>query len=297
MSFLMRRGAGVCIAAAAVVSFALLFGPVLIRLVQDWRTDDNYSHGFLIVPLALYFSYQRLPALCRLAPRPSTFIGGSVIAVSLLSLVAGTLGSEFFLTRMALIGTMAGAGLFLLGAAHLRVLAFPLAFLILMVPLPAIVFNQIAFPMQLMASQFGEWIITLAGIPVFRDGNIIVLTSTTLEVAEACSGIRSLVSLLTVAVVLGYFSGASASVRTLIAGSSIPIAIVANAFRVAGTGVAAHVYGPTTAEGFFHTFSGWLLFATAFLMLIGVQMAITAIFPQPASVPGPAISLPCSIDS
>ena len=145
---------------------------------------------------------------------------------------------------IALIPVVAGIVLFVFGWAHLKIVAFPIAFLFLMIPIPAIIFNQIAFPLQLQASRFGEWAIATAGIPVLREGNVLILAHTSLEVAEACSGIRSLVSLITLGIVYGYFMDSRAWVRTLIVLSAIPVAIIANGARVAGTGMAgqAHCY-------------------------------------------------------
>ncbi len=276
---------------ALAASFALLYADVARRLVRDWWTDDNYSHGFLIVPLAVYFAYERRGAL-RTAPlRPMTVLGLLVIFVSLVLLAAGTLGSEFFVTRISLIGALGGTVLFLLGPVHLRLLLFPLAFLLLMIPIPAIVFNQVAFPLQMLASQFGAAIVSSAGIPVLREGNVIILASTTLEVAEACSGIRSLISLMTLGIVFGYFSDPRNGARVLIALATVPIAIVANGVRVAGTGLAAHYFGPVAAQDFFHVFSGWLLFATAFVMLLGVVRLARVVMPPMGSGPTPAHEL------
>jgi exosortase len=196
--------------------------------------------------------------------------------VSLGLLIAGLLGAELFLTRISLVGTLAGTVLYVWGVEHARILAFPLAFLLLMIPLPAIVFNEIALPLQLLASRVGEAAIQLAGIPVLRDGNVLKLPTTSLEVAEACSGIRSLVSLTMVAVVLGYFAERRTVARVLIALSAVPIAILANAIRVAGTGIAAQWIGPSAARGFFHTFSGWCMFVVAFVALVGIQRALAA---------------------
>src|SRR5207244_1888849 len=156
-----------------------------------------------------------------------------------------------FLSRISLLGVLAGMILFLFGWAHLRALAFPLAFLLLMIPLPAIIFNQIAFPLQLLASRAGEYAISAADIPVLREGNVLVLANTSLEVAEACSGIRSLISLLTLGIVYGYFTDRRTIVRVVLAASTIPIAIVTNGGRVAGTGIAANYFGPEAAQGFF----------------------------------------------
>ncbi len=256
--------------AVLLASFVLLYRGVILKLVNDWATDDNYSHGFLIVPIALYFAWERRERLLALRREPS-LVGLAIVLASIGLLIVGNLGAELFLMRISILGVLAGGIVFVLGWPSLRVLAFPLGFLILMVPLPAIIFNQIALPLQLFASRAGEFVLTLLHIPVLREGNVIVLAHTTLEVAEACSGIRSLVSLITLGVVYGYFSDPRFSVRFLIVCSTIPVAIIANGLRVAGTGVAAHYFGPAAAEGFFHTFSGWVVFIVAFVAVFGVR--------------------------
>ena len=276
--------------ALVAVGFALLYRQVIVKLVMDWYNDDNYSHGFLIVPLALYFASERRGRLAKMPLAPSAF-GLVVVLGSLGVLIAGILGSELFLTRISIIGTVAGVLLFVCGWQHLRALAFPVAFLLLMIPIPAIIFNQIAFPLQLLASQFGESAMRIADVPVLREGNVLILANTTLEVAEACSGIRSLVSLLTLAIVLGYFSDPRGWVRTLVALSSIPVAIVTNGFRVAGTGIAAHRFGAEAAEGFFHEFSGWLVFVTAFMLMLAVQRAILRLAPPAGRAPAVAAAV------
>jgi exosortase len=159
-----------------------------------------------------------------------------------------------------------------------------------MIPIPAIIFNQIAFPLQLLASQAGEFGLNLAGVPVLREGNVMILAHTRLEVAEACSGIRSLISLLTLGIVFGYFTDSRVGVRLAIAGATIPIAIVTNALRVAGTGIAAHYWGPEAAQGFFHTFSGWLVFLVAFvLMFLATRLLLRVVPPAPTGV-APAVA-------
>jgi exosortase len=259
--------------AALVTAIGLLYANVLFALVRQWSSDDNYSHGFLVIPLALYFAWERREALANAPVRPG-WLGAAVIAGSLLVWAAGMLGAELFLTRVSLIGVLAGTIWFIWGFARLRVLAFPILFLLLMIPLPSIIFNQIAFPLQLVASQAGEAVISAAGIPVLREGNVLVLPARTLEVAEACSGIRSLVSLLMLAIVLGYFTERRRGARIAIVLASFPIAILANAARVAGTGLAAEWVSPAAADGFFHTFSGWLVFVVAFAGLLLVQRAV-----------------------
>jgi exosortase len=266
---------GLIIAQAVVIiaSFALLYRNVIVKLVRDWATDDNYSHGFLIIPIALFLAWERRDKVFALPLKPS-YLGLVGVLGSVAVLAAGTLGVELFLTRVSIIGVLAGSIVFLFGWAHLRALIFPVAFLILMVPLPAIIFNQITFPLQLLASQAGEFGLASLHIPVLREGNIIVLARTKLEVVEACSGIRSLVSLLTLGIVYAYFIDKRATVRWAISLSAVPVAIISNAMRITGTGVAAHYYGPEAAEGFFHSFSGWAVFVVAFIAMLGVKQLV-----------------------
>lgn len=265
----------------------LAYWPVMAGLVDAWSTDDNYSHGFFIVPLAAYFAWERRAQFDRAPVRPA-IPGMVVVALSLMLLVAGTLGSEMFLSRASLIGVAAGSILFLGGWARLRVLAFPLLFLLLMIPLPALIFNKIAFPLQLLASHVGEYAISSMEIPILREGNVLILANATLEVAEACSGIRSLVSLFTLGIVFGYFADRRLWVRSFIALSAIPVAIFANGLRVASAGVAAHNYGTAGVEGLFHEFSGWVVFVIAFLMMLALQRLVLHFAPPRAAQTSPA---------
>jgi exosortase len=158
-----------------------------------------------------------------------------------------------------------------------------------MVPIPAIIFNKLAFPLQLLASRVGESMLGLLQVPVLREGNLIVLARTTLEVAEACSGIRSLISLLTLGIIYGYLTDPRPFVRWIIAISTIPIAVAANGTRVAGTGVAAHYLGEDAAQGFFHTFSGWLMFGVAFVLLfLLTNLVLRLARPRTGSGPTPS---------
>lgn len=264
----------------------IVYWPVIAGLVEAWSTDDNYSHGFFIVPLALYFAWERRRAIAAAPVRPS-MLGAIVVAGSLFLLVAGLLGAELFLSRVSIIGAIAGAVLFLFGWPMLRILFFPLAFMLLMVPLPAIIFNKIAFPLQLLASHVGEYTISSLDIPILREGNVLILANATLEVAEACSGIRSLVSLFTLGIVFGYFVDRRVWVRAIIALSAIPVAILANGLRVASAGVAAHNFGAAGVEGLFHEFSGWVVFVIAFLMMFALQRLLQRFLPPRPVQPAP----------
>jgi exosortase len=268
-----------------LLAFGIAYGRVLVRLADDWANDPNYSHGFLVVPLVAYLVWERRALLAHAERRP-TWLGLAVVAVGLIMLAGGTLGAELFTARVSLIVVLAGTVLFVLGPAHARILMFPLAFLILMIPLPAIVFNRIAFPLQIFASQFGEQVLQIVGVPVLREGNIITLSTTSLEVAEACSGIRSLATLITLGLVYGYFMEPRLWARVVIVATTIPIAIVTNGLRVAGTGVAAYHFGPEAAEGFFHTFSGWMVFVLAFGMVCIVSMMLQYVGRSPTGHEG-----------
>jgi len=263
-----------------LAGLALVFWRVFGRLVDAWINDGNYSHGFLIIPIALYFVWERRARLAAAPIRPSWF-GLVMLAGGILILLAGLWGSELFLSRVALLPVIAGILVFLYGWQHFKILFFPLAFLLLMIPIPQIIFNQIAFPLQLLASKLGEATISMVGIPVLREGNVLQLPSTALEVAEACSGIRSLVSLITLGIAYGYFMDRRVWVRVLIVLSTIPVAIVANGARVAATGMAAEWIGPDAAQGFFHEFSGWIVFIFAFVMILTIQRLIVKVAPQP----------------
>jgi len=264
---------------APLACFVVLYYQVIAKLVSDWWNDDNYSHGFLIVPVALYFVWERRAALKEAVRNPSIW-GLVVVAGSLAMLLAGILGSELFLPRLSILGILAGAVLFLFGWNHLKILFLPITFLLLMIPIPAIIFNHIVFPLQLLASQFGESTLNVCQIPVLREGNVIHLANTSLEVAEACSGIRSLVSLLSIGIIYGYLMDSRLWVRIVLSVATAPIAIVANGIRVAGTGVAAHFYGAKAAEGFSHTFSGWIIFIAAGIMLFFLHRVLLLMTPN-----------------
>jgi exosortase len=266
-------------AALVGAGIALLYRDVLVKLVHDWATDGNASHGFAIPPIAAWLVWERRASFAAAPHRPSNAAGLAAVVASIGILAAGVLGSELFLSRISLVMLLAGVTLFLFGWERLRIMTFPLAFLLLMVPLPAIVLNQIAFPLQLIASQAGELGLRFLHIPVLREGNVLVLSTTTLNVVEACSGIRSLVSLLTLAIVFGYITDRRLWVRTTIALSTIPVAILANGMRVAGTGAAVQWFGPAAAEGLAHTMAGGLVFAVAVLLMVGLQRALAWLAP------------------
>ena len=246
---------------------AALYYKILYSLGTQWYADPDYSHGFLVPLLSGYFVWERRDKLRSLPVVPSPW-GIILLGGGLLMLLIGSAGSELYMQRTSIIVVIAGLVLLMLGREVLRVLLFPIAFLFFMVPLPAIIVNAVAFPLQLFAAKTATFCLYNFGIPVLREGNVIVLAGTTLEVAEACSGIRSLQALLALGTVYAYFTQHVMWKRWTLVLLSIPIAIAANAFRVTGTGVLTHYWGVEAAQGFYHTFEGWLIFVVAFALLL-----------------------------
>jgi exosortase len=262
---------------------AILYHSIAIKLVNDWYELPDFSHGFLIPFFAAFLLWDKRLELRRTPIIPS-WAGISFVVLGLLELMVGVLGADLFLQRTSFVLLATGLIWTLLGKAMLGQLKFVLFVLLLAIPLPTILFNQITFPLQLQASRFASALLPLAGVPVLRDGNIIQLPAMSLEVAEACSGIRSLMSLFTVAVIYGYFLERTTLRRVVLAISSLPIAVAANVVRIFGTGLCVQYWDPDKALGFFHEFSGWLLFLVSLtcLYLVHLTMRLAAGEERPA---------------
>ncbi|MDY0270375.1 exosortase A [Trichloromonas sp.] len=245
---------------------ALTYWTVVPGMVSDWNNDPNYSHGFLVPLIAGYFAWQKWPELKEMPVRPSN-AGLLVIIASLLLLIFGFAGTEYFTMRSSLVFLLGGIILFWFGWAVFKGLLLPVGFLLFMVPLPYIVYDAMAFPLKLLVAKFSVAALKFMGIAVLREGNIIMFPQTVLEVADACSGLRSLMSLLALAVAYAVFSQKSHLMRVIMVLSAVPIAIATNMFRVIVTGVLAQYYGAAAAEGFFHEFAGLAVFALAMVLL------------------------------
>jgi exosortase len=243
-----------------------LYFATLTRLIMQWWNDPNFSHGFFVPLFAAFVIWQERARLAELVPRPSWW-GLLLLGFGLCILIVGQLGAELFLSRTSLLVVMGGLIVFLGGWNFFRALLFPWLFLFLMIPIPAIIFNQITFPLQILASKVASTTLPWMGVPVLREGNIITLPAMPLEVAEACSGIRSLMSLATLAVIYGYLTERDVRVRAVLALASIPIAVAANSLRIVGTGLLVQYWDPQKGQGFFHEFSGWLIFVVSLIML------------------------------
>jgi len=273
-----RRAA--VVRAASVTALAIgVFAPILYYMILHWKADANYSHGFLVAPLALYFAWERLPQLKR-APIDPTWWGVVPLLAGALFLMLGRLGVELMSMRIAFVLTLIGILLLTLGRSPSRILAFPLLFLFLMVPLPQSLVNVIAFPLQLSAANLAVASLHTLGIPALLEGNIIHLADTQLFVAEACSGLRSLMALGTLGVVFAYFFRKNPIERVVLIASTIPIAILVNAFRVALTGYLTHRYGSAAAEGAIHQLEGFFTFGLAFALLLIEAWLMKALWPK-----------------
>jgi exosortase len=248
-------------------AFGYLYAAILADLVADWWQDPDYSHGFLVPVLSAYFVWQRRQQLTSIPLQPH-WGGFCVLLLGLIVLFLGHLGAELFLMRISMIMVITGVVVYVLGWPCLRLVTFPIVFLLFMIPPPALVLHLLTFPLQLLAAKVSTFSLQLLHLPVYREGNVIFLPYVTLEVVEACSGLRSLVSLLALAVVFAYLTQRHPWKRTLLVVSAVPIALVANACRIWGTGVLAHLYGSKVAEGFYHAFAGWSVFVVALVLLM-----------------------------
>ena len=283
---------------AAGLSF--LYAAVLAKLGYDWWTDDNYSHGLLVPFVIGYIIWLDLDALRNSRKKPAIWLGLSIATLSVLMLLAGTLASELFTQRISFVSILVGVVFYFFGREMIRKLLVPFLLLILAIPIPQIIFNKIAFPLQIWASQVADWGIRMFGIPAVRKGNVIELIPlggtqvVGLEVVEACSGIRSLMTLITLALILGFFTRqrrerVTQSWRQLMRNpnsiqigllilSAIPIALVTNAARVMITGFLTYFYGPDTAGGAWHDISGSFVFLSALGLLILVNFGLKRIW-------------------
>jgi exosortase D (VPLPA-CTERM-specific) len=268
-----------------VAALGLVYAPTLWHLAKTWWTNPDYSFGLFIPFIVLFFLWQKRDKLRTQPARPAR-IGLLVIVASQVIYLLGFLGSEFFLQGFSLIVLLAGLILAARGWAAFREASFLLLLLLLSIPLPAIIFNAAAFPLQLIASSWAESIFRLLHIPVFREGNLLQLDKITLNITEACSGIRSLASLLTAGVVVSYFLPSRWWLRTIFVLSTIPVALVANALRVVGTGLLGEFVGERWATGFYHLFAGWLVFVVAFCVLCGEWAIIQRLSGRPRPAPG-----------
>ena len=266
-------------------AIAVVYGPLLERLWRNWQADENYSHGFLVGPIAAVLAWRQRDRLRAAARRPAA-AGLFIVLASLVLFLVGSLGAELFTARVSLVGVLAGTIVYVWGWPRFRIVAFPVAFLLFMIPLPTIVFDPLTASLQLVASDFGERLLRVADVLVFRDGNVLTLSTITLSVTEACSRIPSLMSLLTITTLSAFLFEPTLVRRIALMAAAVPLAIGLNALRVAATGIAASRYGPEMAKGLIHEASGWAIFLCALLGIAMLHRAMRVIARSaPAVVP------------
>jgi exosortase len=251
------------------LAFILLYHHTILKLISEWSTDPNFSHGFLVPFVALYMIWHKKYTLSNIPLEPSNS-GILLIVFGMLTHIAGNIGAELFMMRMSMIFTISGTIIYLCGIKMFKAVLIPVVYLILMIPIPAIIWNKIAFPLQLFAAGLSSQTINLIGIPVFREGNILHLANTTLEVIDACSGLRSLTSLIALTGVFSYLAPLSNFKKWILFFSAIPIAIAINIVRLVITALAAVYISPEAAHGFLHDMSGLLVFIVALLLVYAV---------------------------
>jgi len=281
--------------AALLILLVWLYHSILYNLALQWIHDPNFSHGFFVPAFSLYVLWQGRKELKSVASSPS-WAGLPLVLVALVMLVLGVLGVELFTSRVSLLILAAGLIILLSGWKLFRAVLFPWAVLFLMIPLPTLIQQKFTFPLQMLASQLSTSMLEMVGVPVLREGNVIVLAAMPLEVAEACSGIRSLLSLVTLSIIYGYLMEKRIWVRVVLACAAVPIAVFANSFRIFGTGLLVQYWDPELAQGFFHEFQGWLVFVVSLVLLFALHRLINLIWKSPKenTTPRPAVGTSCS---
>jgi len=255
---------------------AVLYAAPLKGLASEWMSSPDASYGVVMAGVAAVLAWQRRQAFIRAADSGPPLIPGLALLIAGVALyLTGTLGADLFLTRSSLIVVLGGLACLLAGKAALRVMFAPLLFLSLAVPLPALVVNSATLPLQMVASAIAETTLATLGVPVFRDGNVLQLPSALLQVAEACSGLRSIVSLGAIGVLLAWATQSSLTKRIAVIAATMPIAIVMNGFRIAATGAACEIWGREVASGGWHTLTGWVTFVVSVWLLVQWSRALT----------------------
>ncbi len=260
--------------AAQITAILLLacYAPLLAGLARQWATDPDMSHGFFVLPVVAFVVWRRREELAAIRP-VTNWWGLAIVIWGAAQMLLGTLGAQVFVARTAFLISLTGALLFVGGTRALRALAFPLVLLLFLFPIPAIVYARVTLPLQIFASAGAETVLNWIGIPVLRDGNILELPHERLSVVEACSGIRSLLSLSFLSLVYAYFFDKRVGMRWVLLAATVPIAIAANAARVTLMGVLSE-YRASLAHGAFHLFEGWVLFVVALGLLVTVHQLL-----------------------
>jgi len=252
--------------AILLLLWCLLFSPVMLELWSDWMNHSDNSHGFLVPLISIYFILEKRKKI-QFNTLSSSILGLIVLIISLLVYVISFAGDIAFISRIMMLVSLIGMLLYNFGKDVVKTFAFPLLFLFFMIPVPVSLLERISIPLQLFASIVSTQLIQLFSIPVYQEGNVLYFAQTQLEVAQACSGLRSIVALTMLSVIFVYLTRKGVARKIILLTSAIPIALLANIMRVTGTGILAHLYGSVVARGFLHEISGLVVFVFGFLVL------------------------------
>jgi exosortase D (VPLPA-CTERM-specific) len=265
-------------ASALIFSFALFFWSTVTGLWHIWSTDGDYSYAFFIPLISAYIIWRKRNLISHV--RPETNLAGGIFFLCFFVIsLYGILGSSPSAVRPAIPLMIMAITLFCFGTDMFRILAFPLAILIFIIPLPTIAQAKIGVPLKLISTRLGEILLKLFGISVYVEGNVIDLGVTQLQVVDACSGLRYILPLFALGVIFAYFSEKQRWKQVVLAASTIPVAVLSNGLRIGATGILTKYWGPDAAEGFFHGFSGWLVFMFALGLLVACHKMLSAFFP------------------
>jgi exosortase len=230
------------------------YAPILAGMANQWLTDEDMAHGFLVPLVAVWIGWRGRSYWLTQPVQPSLW-GYAIIAFGAALHAASALGAGLFAGSLGFLMSLVGLIVCVWGFPRLRAWSFPLILLLFMLPKLAVVYNQVTLPLQLLASRMAAGFLSMSGAAVIRDGNILEFQGHRILVAEACSGIRYLLPLGFIAMVFGYLADPKPWMRPALLAATVPVAILANALRVAVAGAS-----PMFAEGMLHTFTGWALF-------------------------------------
>lgn len=251
-----------------IILMLILYLPVLTGLVNQWLNDPNYRHGLIIPPVSAILLWRRIDQLKTARPGGGKLPGLALIAIAMALLIGGTAASELFTTRLSIPILLLGTAFFIFGKELAYRAAAPLSLLFLMIPLPYIIYYKVTFPFQLFSARMSAGLLHTLSISVIRKGNILHLPNYSLEVVTACSGLRSLITMIVLALIMVMISDISRIRKLALVVLSVPIAVAANTFRLTATAVGAYAVSPAFADGVLHQISGLMVFITGFVMLL-----------------------------
>jgi exosortase A len=258
-----------------LAAFFITYLPVWEGLVSAWSRSDEYSHGFFIIPLSLFILWKKKNILARITPSPSAW-GLAIIITSLLLYILADLAEISTVASFSMLPLLAGVIIYFYGFKILKENIFSLFLLLFMIPVPAQIYSSLTIPLQLIVSKASALMVSAVGVPIYLEGNVILMPGRVLEVVQACSGLRSLISLLALSLILGYFTLKSNWLRSVLFVSGIPVAIVVNIVRVFFMVLAFYYFNLDLTKGSIHTIYGMAIFFLAIIIILIIRGILSA---------------------